>query len=381
MADADSIVADLEKAYASLEAGPEPTATTATAAPAVDKPENGDEPAAAGTVNRNEQGRFAKADEADTKAPAKPRDTLKLPDAKAPAAADKTAKPTETPADSAKAAAAPKAPEAAKPAAERIAPPEGWKGGAKVRWDGLPPPIQAEIVAQYQENAAITRELAPVRDFLRDNADFLIGQAGSLPAAMGQLMQFARMSVDNPAMLIQHIAASRGVDLAALAGAAANGNGYQAQPGGALQQNPPDIQALLRQAVQAELEPIRAQAWQQETATHARTIADFAANPAHPYFQDLRAHMGDLIRTGAAKDLAQAYDMAAWASPTTRQHMLDEQMARRDEERAAEAAKAKAAAAISLTGSPPPNGTVRNGRGASSVYDDLAATWDRLAAN
>ena len=62
----------------------------------------------------------------------------------------------------------------------------------------------------------------------------------------------------------------------------------------------------------------------------------FAADPAHPYFDDVANDITALLRGGGAKDLADAYDKAVWANPVTRA----KEQARRDaltpEEREAE---------------------------------------------
>jgi hypothetical protein len=58
------------------------------------------------------------------------------------------------------------------------------------------------------------------------------------------------------------------------------------------------------QSTQAEAQQ-QAQYQQMVTAVNV-----FAADPAHPYFQQVRERMADLVQTGRATSLQQAYDMA-----------------------------------------------------------------------
>ena len=55
-----------------------------------------------------------------------------------------------------------------------------------------------------------------------------------------------------------------------------------------------------------------------EAQAQARATADvqaFAADPHHPYFQRVRGQMGDLLRSGRAHTLQEAYDLAVTANP------------------------------------------------------------------
>ena len=62
---------------------------------------------------------------------------------------------------------------------------------------------------------------------------------------------------------------------------------------------------------------------EQHEANEARSklqaeIDSFASDPAHQYFDEVANDMAGLLRSGAAKDLKDAYDKAIWANPITR---------------------------------------------------------------
>ena len=95
---------------------------------------------------------------------------------------------------------------------------------------------------------------------------------------------------------------------------------------------------------------------------------DESGNPKHPYFNDVRAQMGQLMAGGAASTIEQAYDMAVWALPESRQRLMQAEQAKaaKDAEakRKAEAEKARRAADARVTssgrsGSDAKHGTLR----------------------
>ncbi len=254
---------------------------------------------------------------------------------------------------------------------DRIAPPASWKGAAKIRWDGLPRPIREEIAREYGEVDAARGELSPLKELFDVNRDFLVNQAGSLPNAMARMMQFARMSVDNPVALAEHILRSKGIDPRAAFGG---------QPGQApAQGQQPDIQALIAQHVSQALQPFVAQTEQQQTQQIQSTIDQFASDPKHPYFNDVRSLMGVYLKEGTAKTMDEAYDMAVWANPTIRASLISERSEASGEQQQQAVQRARAAQRTNLKGSPLPNGASKgNGAANASVLDDVRAAAEEL---
>lgn len=62
---------------------------------------------------------------------------------------------------------------------------------------------------------------------------------------------------------------------------------------------------------------------EQMSARLSSEIEAFAADPAHPHFDELAADIGKLFESGMAQNLAEAYDKAVFANPATRQKELD----------------------------------------------------------
>ncbi len=358
MAD-NSIMADVLAASDELEGIEKPPIDTGASG----AQETGSETAVTETAQqtadraRDESGRFARE--------SKDRKTLTLPKEKPLAAA-----PAATPVSPV--LGEPAAPiDPTKPVAEKIAPPQEWGGLAKVKWDRLPVDVQKEIAAHEATRQQATADLAPVSELLGVNREFLVNQAGSVPEAMRQMMQFARMSVDNPVQLAEHILRARGIDpRAAFAG----------QPQAQQQGQAPDLQSYVAQLVQQGLQPLMAQHEQQQTQQLQTTISQFAADPKRPFFNDVRVQMGQLIQAGAAKSLEDAYDQATWANPAIRSHLMQEQTEATQRQKAAEAQRATLATRASVRGSPL-TGAALNGKGdpKANALDDVRAAFAELS--
>jgi len=336
----DDLRGDLAKAFAGdIQADPAPPADLGEATPPADAAPK--EQTAAERA-RDEKGRFAREEAARE---VKARETL-------------TIKPKEPVQAAAPVAAEPVA---AAPKPGDIPPPMEWKGAAKVDWNRLPPPVKAEIAEKYAALATERAEVAPLKELIDTNREFLVNEAGSIGEAFRQMVQFARMSVDNPVALAQHILRARGIDAA---------TAFGGQPQG-IPAQPPQIADLVAQTVQQRLQPLLAQFEQRETQQHIQSIEAFASDPAHPYFNDVRAQMANFIRSGQAKDLKDAYEQATWAHPVIRQQLLSAQAEDAAKARAAEVQKAQAASRASLTGAPTPGHVSVNGESDGSIRGDL----------
>lgn len=117
------------------------------------------------------------------------------------------------------------------------------------------------------------------------------------------------------------------------------------------------------------------QARQQEEAIAQDQLASFAT-PGRPHFDAVRKEMADLLETGKAKDLQEAYEKAVWSDPDIRQSLLDQQRAEA-QKKALEQAQAQKArtAAVSVKGSSPASSGVQPGN-KGSLRDILAAQFD-----
>ncbi len=349
---ADSILDTVGAAYDELaNEGPviEGTATTVPPTEVAPAPE---EPPKQDTRARKDDGTFAKQPKIK-----EPRATLKLQTPPAP-----------EPVPTLPGAVSPSTAQPVAPA--KIPAPQEWSGLAKVKWDLLPAAVQQEIATREQSRMTATQDLLPVKELVDVNREFLVNQAGSIPEAMRQMMQFARMSVDNPVALAEHILRSKGIDPR---------QAFAGQPNQAPQQaQAPDLQSYVQQLVQQAIQPITAQAEQQQTQQLQTTIEQFAADPKRPFFNDVRVHMGQLIQAGAAKSLDEAYEQATWANPAIRAHLLETQHAATQTAQAAQAQRAQQATRASVSGSPlegvqPQGGKPKNARDAVlQAYEELS---------
>jgi hypothetical protein len=106
------------------------------------------------------------------------------------------------------------------------------------------------------------------------------------------------------------------------------------------------------------------QLWQnqftQQEQTRANQELSQFSQADKPHFDAVRNDMADLLETGKAKDLQEAYEMAVWMRPDIRQTLLDQQRAEAQRKAIdqAQAQRAKAAS-VSVKGSSPMSGGVQ----------------------
>lgn len=135
------------------------------------------------------------------------------------------------------------------------------------------------------------------------------------------------------------------------------------------------------QFVMQQLQDLRQQQqmWQnhiqrQEQERSQAEMQAFASKPEHAHFEAVRSDMADLLESGKANSLEDAYEKAVWMRPDIRQSLIEQQ--RKDAEaRAIEAAQAQRAkaAAVSVKGSSPAAGNIQAPKG--SLREQLAASF------
>lgn len=260
--------------------------------------------------------------------------------------ADKTA------AASAPAAAAPNQPAAvtppvapAAPHAQPILAPQNWKGAGKVQWDKLPEAVRKEISEDYTRFADKEARLSKMEAAIGpERAQIYAAQYGSVENALQSILAGADLANKNPQGFILWLAQRSGINLAQMVGQhSAQGQQPTQQAPDPVTQRVQQLETMLTQYVQQQ---------QQGTQTQLQTEIDrFAADPAHPYFNDVRADMALLMQGGRAKDLQQAYDMAVWAHPEIRSSLIDGQVQAKTQQQS-QAAQQAINASVSVSGSP-----------------------------
>ncbi len=362
----DDLLGEIAAAYDGLEDGAGTPETPAKAPPAETAEQAADRV-------RDEQGRFAKSEEGRGKPKDVSRETLTLKDKKSPES-PQAAPPV--PQEQAAAAAPTPAAAPGTPKDEPIAPPSEWKGAGKVQWNKLPKAIQSELRETYESLSQSREAMAPLEQAIAPYRDEWTRVAGSPASAISQLGEFYKLYVENPVGLIQHIARTRGIDL----------GGGQGQPPaqGGTPPAAPDINSLIRQAVQQEVAPIQQHFKQTADQQLDSIIQSFAADPRYPYFNDVKVQMGQLMEAGIVPmgNMAAAYDKAVKLNDAIQAQIQASKAEEAKGNQTAEAEKARRAAAASLRGSPLPNGHAGGGAGSgASVLDDVRAAAAELSGS
>lgn len=319
---------------------------------------------------RDDAGRFAREEAARAE---KPDKTLRLREgpkrdpktgghAKEPEAAPEAA-PGEQQAPAAQKpdAAAPQ------PGPEPVAPPPHWNGKGKVDWNKLPAGVKAGLAEDYKQVA----ELRPVAQVLAPYAQRFATEFGGTDRALGSILQtwqFARQQPDQfaaqfiqgfsggqPLDFLRKVSQHLGVDPRLLSGGDHGGNGGQQPGSGQLELEAHPVIAELRQQLQQATGQLQQLAQQPVIAQNAQIdseIQAFRADPAHPYFNDVKPLMAALMGTpGGPATLKEAYEQACYANPRIRPEMMAADQANRDRERQQAVRKAQGAA-VQVNGAP-----------------------------
>lgn len=304
-------------------------------APVVETPEVTETPEAKAARERDEKGRFAQK---------KPDEPAAEPES---ADANQQNPATENQAP----AAALKAPAALKPA-------------IKAKWAELSTEVQQEFVRLestqqkgMQKIAEDARFGQTLREVVSPHEATFKALGIDAPRAVDALLKADyTLRTAHPAQKAQfllQLAKQYGADMSVFQPQAADGQTPQ-QPA----QTDPAVVALWNRLQQIEQSQHQQQTEREriETEQAQSSIVAFANDPKNEFFEDVREDMAILINSGRAKTLQEAYDMATYANPDTRQAVLDRQFAERDAKRKADQAKAvetKRAAGVSVRSSGP----------------------------
>jgi hypothetical protein len=250
-----------------------------------------------------------------------------------------------------------------------VAVPESWPADVKERFQALPPEFRdvQEFVAQRdrEQGDAIDRigheihaveerlmQSEPLENVVQAYQDEFVRRGIHPAQAFHSLLNAQRMLDSNPLGGIVQLGRSYGFDLLPILQQA----GVQVQPLQQAQQFDPNVAAL-----QSELQQIKSKMTAQEQAELEAqnqrldaAIAEFAKDK--PYFDEVRPDMAVLLRGGAAKDIAEAYDKAIHANPSTRarvqQAARQADEAKRAAEQKAKADKARKSTAVNVKSAP-----------------------------
>ena len=203
---------------------------------------------------------------------------------------------------------------ASAPAASTLQPPKTWRPEAAAKFAALPPEVQQEVLKReedifkglesYKADASIGKALkGVVQPYLQVFQSQGIDPMQQVSGLMRAHVALATGTPEQKQQFFQHLAKEYGVDLDTEAP-------YIDPQVAGLQKQLSDLQSRLNGREQHEANEARSKLQAE--------IDSFASDPAHQYFDEVANDMAGLLRSGAAKDLKDAYDKAIWANPITR---------------------------------------------------------------
>ena len=257
---------------------------------------------------------------------------------------------------------------AAEPAAQ--AAPKTWRPEAAAQWATLPPAIQAEVLKReedifrgletYKADAGFGKSVKSVLDpYLPILAQHNIDPVQQVAGLMQAHYSLATGTAEQKTAMFAKLAADYGVQL---------------QPPGEAPYIDPQVASLQQQltSLQSTIQGREAKEAAQTRQTLTTEINTFAADPAHPHFDEVASDIAGLIKAGYAANLAEAYEKAVWANPVTRAkeqaRLTTEALATAQKSAGDKLKAAKAAAAANVkSSSKPASGTATLG----SIDDTL----------
>lgn len=351
----DALSAAFDKVEGTPDAGTDTVAAEGPT-PSVQSDSPDDGPAGSGNAAdraRDEQGRFAKAEEAK-----KERETLTLKGK--PNAAKEQERPAEGSQTAAKQGSADQpglgkqgaqADVSQQPGANRpgdqtpVLPPAHWVGNGKVSWEKLPYPVKQAIAQDYQQFEPL-RAIAPA---IQQYAPLLQQRyGGNVSQGVASVLQLYDNAVNRPVDFIRDFCQQFNIDPQSLAGRPADPSQGQAEAEPWQQ----ELAAVKGQLQALAQQPLIAQQTQIQTEVESfsrQTNTD--GSLAHPYYNDVKPLMAALFTSGQARTLQEAYDQACYANPQIRQSLMAMEAQRQADERRRAADTAKQAAAT-VTGAP-----------------------------
>ena len=377
--DVPSVRDTLDQAYSQLESRPEPSAPKPQREAVAEAREPAPEPARTaeaeatpepeqadaelhGDRPRDQFGRFTKT-----------RDAEELPAADPAAATDSDqAQPQEPEPETERAKAPPSSP--------AIAAPEAWSPADKAIFETLPLPAkeiiqrrEKQVADGFRQRAEQIDAVQPLMQVLAPYQERLALRGVHPASAVQQLFALQDYMDRDPVGGLAHIARAYGVDLRQYAAAYAQAQKPESPEQQALNQRLAQIESYQQQQHAAALQ------WQQQQqyAQVNSEVAAFRADAtSHPHFELVRPVMAELMQTGRAQTLQDAYDLAVSRSDDVRNAQAT---ARQKLER--DAAERARRAAVSVSGHAPRGNGALTSTKPLSRRETIERAYDRAASS
>jgi hypothetical protein len=237
-------------------------------------------------------------------------------------------------------------------AVQDVGAPKTWTKEEIAEWATMSPGAKAAVLRreedmfrgleQYKEKAELgSRYDAVVEPFRAALAAEQVDPVQLFQSFSANHYLLARGTPEQKLEVATHLVKSYGLDIDAIK--ARLGNEPVVDPKvQELERQIAELRGGVEQQQQAQLELKRAE--------FSKQVESFASDPKNVYFSEVSADIANLLKTGAATSLQQAYDMAVYNNPSTREKEIARITAERIEsekkaeaDRVAKAEKAKAA--------------------------------------
>lgn len=252
--------------------------------------------------------------------------------------------------------------------------PNTWKKEVAATWQTLPPQVRAEVARReadfhkgiegYKQAAgfgqAMERAITPYAQTIQKLGITADKAVSELMATDHKLRQG---TPQEKAAMLSALAQNYGIDMA------------QAQAVPQVEPHVAQLQQEVRQ-LRGYIENQQSTVQRQSEDSLHSEISQFAADPSHSHFETVKGHMSALLQAGQATSLADAYEQAIYANPTTRALVLAEQQAAQRAEAARKAQAAREAASVNTRSRPP----VPTSEPIGSMDDTIRATLRKLQA-
>ncbi|MBM3273536.1 MAG: hypothetical protein FJZ00_00175 [Candidatus Sericytochromatia bacterium] len=336
----------LSRAYDAMQEAP--------AEPAVEPVAAVEEAPAASPQPRGPDGRFTRAQDAERAEPA--------PQAPAPDAGKQ-----DLPADRAE----PVAPVEAASSAPTM--PTSWSADAKAAWASLPPAVQmavskreAEVSAGFKSYSEKVREFDPVLQAIQPVLPYLSANGISPGAYLARLSQIDQFLRAQPVEGVRWIMQGMGLT-----------PDHLIPTPGDHQQQPAEPEDPRISRMQQELDGMAGYLQQQRVSGVVNEIEAFRRQPGHEMLDQLRPQMAQLLSSGMADSLDDAYQKAMWMSPETRGQLMQADEAKRTEAARKAADEARRAKVVNVKSAGIGAGATPQAR---TIDETLNAAFERIQA-
>lgn len=232
-------------------------------------------------------------------------------------------------------------------------PPDTWTQTSKTKWATIPPDIQAEIlkregdmvkgIASYEKRAKLGDAFADmIVPFAPHYQRLGLNPHQLIPAVLNAHAHIMWGTPEQKIQMLQLVAQDAGIDLTKI------GEGVVAAP-------PPSAEQQRIQGLEHGFRQLSGQIYEREVASLEQDVLRFAGDPKHPYFYDVADDIKQLVDSGAARTLEDAYELAVMRNPVTRARELErisgEAVAKAQSESKAKLERARRATAANVRSS------------------------------